>query len=134
MSNLAEIYENKKTIPHSHVTGKEIGYAHNFCNQKVKENYYTIPVITHTQFRFDFFLFLKGLRPSVWKTQDISIGVKNPSNINFAIIRNQVKFIDSVKYFQHSLANIGNSMTDPEKQNVRKTCRNFISNKLMFFN
>ena len=132
LSNMVAIYENKKTIHHSHVTSEIIGYAHNFCNQKVKENYSTIPVFARSQFRFDFFLILKGLRPTVWRTQDISIGGKNPSNVNFAIIRNQVKFIDTVKYFQQSLGNLANSMTDEERQNVRRTCRNFISNRLMF--
>ena len=132
LSNMIAIYENKKTIHHSHVTGEIIGYAHDFCNQKVKKNYYTIPVFAHNQFRSDFFLVLKGLRPTVWRTQDISIGRRNPSNVNFAIIRNQVKFIDTVKYFQQSLGNLANSMTNEEQQNFRRTCRNFISNRLMF--
>ena len=69
---------------------------------------------------------------TIWKTQDILIGGKNLLNINFAVIENQVKFIVSAKYFQQSLADIGKSMTDQEKQNVKKTCRNFIRNKLMF--
>ena len=65
LSNMIAISKNKKTIHHSHVTGKIIGFAHDFCNQKCKENYYTIPVFAHNQFRFDFFLFLKIIRPSV---------------------------------------------------------------------
>ena len=68
----------------------------------------------------------------MWETSDISISGKNPTNINFAIKRNQVKFIETIKYFQQSLGNLVDSMTDEEKQNVRKTCRNFIANKLMF--
>ena len=127
------ISKNKKTIHHSHVTGKIIGFAYDFCNQKCKENYYTIPVFAHNQFRFDFFLFLKGIRPSVQETSDISISGENPTNINFAIKRNQVKFIETIKYFQQSLGNLVDSMTDEEKQNDGKTCRNFIANKLMFF-
>ena len=129
-SNMIAISKNKKTIHHSHATGKIIGFAYDFCYQKCKENYYTIPVFAHNQFRFDFFLFLKGIRPSVWETSDISISGKNPTNINFAIKRNQVKFIETIKYFQQSLGNLVDSMTDGEKQNVRKTCRNFIANKL----
>ena len=76
---------------------------------------------------FIFFLFLKGIRPNVWETSDISIGGRNPTNVNFAIIRNQVKFIDMVKYFQQSLASLADSMTDDERKNVRKGCRNFFS-------
>ena len=116
------------------MTGKIIGFAHNFCNLKCKENYHTIPVLAHNQFRFDFFLFLKGIRPSVWETSDIAIGGKNPTNVNFANIKSQVKFIDTIKYFQQSLSNLADSMTDEEKHNVRKNCRNFIADKLMFLN
>ena len=74
---------------------------------------------------------LKDLRLTVWRTQEIHIGAKNPSNVNFAIIKNQVKFIDTVKYFQQSLASLAKSMTDDEQENVKRTCRHFIANKLM---
>ena len=114
------------------MTGKIIGHAHEYCNFQVRENYYTIPAIAHNQFRFDFFLFLKGLRPSVWETTDINIGEKNPTNINFAIIQSQVRFIDTVKYYQQSLASLASSMTDIERANVRKKCRRFLAGKLMF--
>ena len=60
LSNMIGIVRNQKDIHHSHVTGKINGYA--FCVQ------------SHNQFRFDFFLFLKGLRPSVWETIEIAIG------------------------------------------------------------
>ena len=88
LSNMIAIIKNQVVLHHSHVTGKIIGYAHDFCNQKCRENYYTVPVMAHNQFRFDFFLFLKGIRPSVWETTDISIGGKNSTNVNFAIIKN----------------------------------------------
>ena len=61
---------------------------------------------------------------------DISIGGKNPTNVNFAIIRNQVKF-DMVKYFQQSLTSLADSMTDNERKNVRISCRNFLADKLV---
>ena len=57
LSNMYAILKNQRVIHHSHVTGKIIGYAHNFCNLKCKENYFTIPVMAHNQFRFDFFSF-----------------------------------------------------------------------------
>ena len=68
----------------------------------------------------------------MWETSGISIGGKIPTNVNFVIIGNQVKFIDTVKYFQQSLASLANSMTDEERKNVRKICRNFIADKLLF--
>ena len=67
-----------------------------------------------------FFLFLKGFRPTVWETTDISIGGKNPTNVNFVIIKNQVRFIDTVKYFQQSLGSLAASKTNDERENVKK--------------
>ena len=130
--NLFYIYTDRHVVHHSHVTGKIIGHTHEYCNFQIRENYYTIPVIAHNQFRFDFLLFLKGLRPSVWETTDINIGGKNPTSINFAIIQNQVRLIDTVKYYQQSLASLASSMTDIERANVRKNCRRFLAEKLMF--
>ena len=70
ISNLTAIFKNQKDIHHSHTTGKIIGYAHNFRNLRCKENYYAIPVFAHNQFRFDFFLFSKAFRQTVWETTD----------------------------------------------------------------
>ena len=120
IQNLHHIFTNRSVVHHSHLTGNIIGFAHECCNSQVRENYYNIPVIAHNQFRFDFFLFLKGLKATVWETTDIQIGGKNPTDINFAIIQNQVRFIDTIKYFQRSLANLALSMTDIEKKNIRK--------------
>ena len=64
LSNITSI-NNKIVVHHSHVSGEIIGYAHDFCSQKVKENYYTIPLFAHNLFRFDFLLLLKGLQPTV---------------------------------------------------------------------
>ena len=127
------IARNNRTIHHSYVTGKIIGYAYDFCNQKCKEHYYMIPVLAHNQFRFDFFLLLKGIRPSVWETPEIAIGGKNPTDVNFAIIRNQVRF-DTVKYFQQKLESLADNMTDIKRENLRKICRKFLAEKLMFLN
>ena len=75
---------------------------------------------------------MKGLRPSVWETTDINIGGKNPANINFSIIQNQIRFIDTVKYYQQSLASLTSSMMDIERASVRKNCKRFLAEKLMF--
>ena len=56
----------------------------------------------------------------MWETTHIKTGAKNASNINFALIGNQVRFIDTIKYFQQSLGNLGASMTDIEKNNIKR--------------
>ena len=66
------------------------------------------------------------------ETTEIDTDGKNPTDVNFAIIRNQVRFIDTVKYFQQSLEGLANSMTEIERANVKKICRRFLGEKLMF--
>ena len=44
---------------HLHVTGDIFGYAHTFCNEKVRENQCRMPVIAHNLSRFDFFSYSK---------------------------------------------------------------------------
>ena len=134
LSNMIAIAKDRRVIHHSHVTGKIIGYAHDFCNEKCRENYFTIPVIAHNQFRFDFFFYLKGIRPSIWETKEISIGGKNPTSINYAIIRNQVQFLYTGKFFQQSLASLADSMADTERENFREICKKFLAENLMFLN
>ena len=36
------------------------------------------------------------------------------------IIKNQVRFIDTVKYFQQNLASLAAAMTNKERENVKK--------------
>ena len=52
--SVLNIFYSDCVIHHSHVTGKIIGFAHNFCNQEVRENKRTISVMAHNLFRFDF--------------------------------------------------------------------------------
>ena len=127
ISNISSILKNTHCVHHSNVTGDIIGYSHTFCNRKARENCYRIPVIAHNLFRFDFFFFLvKGIRASVWKTRDIVIRGKNPTDISFAHIGNQVQFIDTIKYFQQSLAALANSLTISEKASIYEECKNYI--------
>ena len=80
--DLNEIMKNRTRIHFFHILGEIIGYVHSYCNYKLRESKTKISVVAHSLFRFDFFL-LKGLRAGFWKTRDISIVGKNPTNINF---------------------------------------------------
>ena len=126
IANIIAILDNTRCIHHSHTTGDIIGYADTFCNERVRENYYKIPVIAHNLFSFDFFFLAKGLRASVWKTRDICIGGKNPTDINLASIDNQVQFIDKFKYFQQSLGALANSVTCSEKTAIYKQSKKYL--------
>ena len=65
---------------------------------------------------------MKNIRAGSWRIRDIS----NPTNTNFVHIENQVVFIDSIKYFQESLATLASTMTDEEKLAVKKENKKFI--------
>ena len=69
---------------------------------------------------------MKGLRAGVWRTRDIRIGSKNPTNINLANIGNQIMFLDTIKYFQQSLGSSAASMTDNKKLAIRREFEKFI--------
>ena len=69
----------------------------------------------------------------MWETTHIKIGAKNASNINFALIGNQVWFINTIKYFQQGLGNLGVSMTDIEKNNIKETFERVLAYRLFFW-
>ena len=111
---------------HSHVTGEIIGYTHNFCNWVVRENKDVVSCIAHNFFKFDFYFLLKNIRLSVWRTKDINIGGKNLTDINFATI-DDFKFIDMMKYYQTSLAQLSETLSDEEKENVKQLTVQFLT-------
>ena len=128
--NSKGIMRNKTHIHHSLVSGKIIGYAHSYCNYKVRENKPKLSIIAHNLFRFDFFFLLKGLRAAVWKTRDITIRGTNPTNISFTMIGNQVIFIDPLKYFQQGLQTLAsnlmkNVLLDKNVENLFKRVKTY---------
>ena len=126
IENLKGIIKSKTHIHHSHITGEVIGYAHSYCNLEARKNKPNITVVAHSLFRFDFLFLLKGLKAGAWSTRDICIGDKNPTNINFANVGNQVTFLDTIKHFQQSLGALANSLTESEKYAIKKECEHFI--------
>ena len=120
-------------LDHSHITGEIKGYSHDFCNWVVKENRDVVSCIAHNFFKFDFYFFIKNLRLSVWRTKDINVGGKNLTDINFASIDN-FKFIDTIKYYQTSLAQLSETADENEKEKIKKLTIQFITNHDYFSN
>ena len=97
INNLKGIITTKIHLHHSHITGEIIGYnAHSFCKMKVRENKYKITVVAHNLFRFDFFFYWK-VSGQVSRELGTNIGGKNPTDINFANIGNQIPFLNTIK-------------------------------------
>ena len=130
--NLYRILNSKVHLHHSHATGKIFGYTHDFCNWKVRENQIGLSLIGHNFLGFDLFYMLKGYRSSCWGTNDFSIGGSNLTTINFANVGSQVEIIDTIKYYQSSLAAIASTATEGEKNMIKKLTIQFISRHTHF--
>ena len=69
---------------------------------------------------------MKGLHLGSWRTRNITIRVTNLLDKNSANISNQVKFIDTIKYYQQSLAVLAGTMTDQEGLSIKKESKKFM--------
>ena len=65
-------------------------------------------------FGFNMYFLIKGIRLSVLEPKDINIGGTGLTNIHFASIGN-IKFIDTMKYYQTSLGQLVLTLTDIKK-------------------
>ena len=61
-------------------------------------------MIAHNLFGFDMFFFITGYRATAWGTKDLNIGGTNVKHINYGNMGGEIKFIDTIKYYQKSLA------------------------------
>ena len=117
----------KLNLHHSQVTGKILGYAHNFHNMKVRENQNQFFCIAHNFSGFDMFFLLKGIRLSVWGTKNLNICKSELTNINFASLGSQVKFIDAMKYYLSTLGILASTLDDIEKMRIEKLTLQFLN-------
>ena len=128
-----KVINSKVHLHHSHTTGEIIGNTHDFCNWKIRENQESVSLIGHNFLGFDIFYMVKGYRSACWGTKDLNMGGTNLTNINFANISNQVKIIDTLKYYQTTLANLASTADDNDKNNIRKNTQQFLE-KHNYFN
>ena len=65
--NVHRLIKMKIHLRHSHVTGKILGYAFDFCNTRlVEKTEPDIPVIAHNLFGSDLYYFIKAYIASAW--------------------------------------------------------------------
>ena len=105
------------------MTGEIVGYAYDFYNKKQRETQKFIPIFAHNLFSFDFFFVVKCIRFCALHTKQLSIG---GTNVQYANIDLQVKFIDTIKYYNQSLSSLAKSADENEKTNIRKSCKNVL--------
>lgn len=99
LEKLRNIIFEREVIHHSYITGKVIGYAHIFCNQKGRDNKNQINVIACSMFGFDFFFLLKRSKArSLANNKAIYRWIK-PNKYTFCKHNKQANFMDTMKYY-----------------------------------
>ena len=98
--NVHRLIKVKLHLHHSHITGKTLGYAYDFCNWNVRENKSEIAITAHNLFGFDMFFFVKGYHVTAWGTKYLNFGGTNLTHIIYGNIAGEIKFIDTLKYYQ----------------------------------
>ena len=59
----------------------------------------------------------------MWKTKNLNLGGKGIRNLNCAGIADQVKFVDTIKFYQEPLYALAASMEPTEKENINLVLR-----------
>ena len=82
-------------------------------------------MIAHNLFGFDMFFFIKGYKATAWGTKDLNIGGTKLTHINYGNIGVEVKFTDTIKYYQKSLAELASNLPVDEKKIVKQLTKQF---------
>ena len=72
------------------------------------------------------FFVVKGIRLCVWRRKQLNIGGYNLTNVQYATISCQVRFIDIIIYYQQSLSSLAKNANETDKINIKQSCRKFI--------
>ena len=75
--------------------------------------------MAHNLFVFDLYYVIKGYVASSWCSKEIKSGGSNLTCINFSSITGEVKFIDTLKYYQKSLGELASALSDEEKGSLK---------------
>ena len=91
-----------------------------------------IPLIAHNFFGFDLFYYMKAYIASAWESKELNIGGNNLTRANYSNIKSEIKLIDSFKFYQRSLGELSSTLTNTEKNAVKKIMEKF-SNRHYYF-
>ena len=88
--------------------------------------------MAHNFFGFDIFYYLKTYIASAWCSKKLNIGSTNLTHVNYGIIDNEIKLIDSLKYYQKSLGDLSSTLTPKEKRAAVKVTKQFFNQHYYF--
>ena len=75
---------------------------------------------------------MKGYSTTSWCSAQLTAGGTNLTNLNFSNLKGELKFIDSLKYYQRSLAELTSSMNKIEIEKSKKYMELFLKNHHYF--
>ena len=84
-----------------------------------------IPFIAHKFFGFELFYFLRAYIASAWCSKELNIGGNSLTQANYGNIGGKIKLIDSLKFYQRSLGELYSTLTEEEKNVVKKLTEKF---------
>ena len=84
-----------------------------------------IPFIAHKFFGFELFYFLRAYIASAWCSKELNIGGNSLTQVNYGNIGGKIKLIDSLKFYQRSLGELYSTLTEEEKNAVKKLSEKF---------
>ena len=61
------------------------------------------------------YFFIKRYRATTWGTKDLNVGGTNLKHINYGNIAREIKFIDTLKYYDKSLGELATTLSKDEK-------------------
>ena len=127
------LIKGKVRLHHSHITGEILGYSYDFCNTVVIEKTRPeIPFVAHNCFGFDIFYFLKTYIATAWYSKKLNIGGTNLTHVDYGIINDEIKLIDSLKFYQKSLSELSSTLTKEEKKAVKQLTKQFFNQHYYF--
>ena len=91
-----------------------------------------IPFIAHNFFGFDLFYFLKAYVAPAWHSKKLNIGGNKLTQANYGNRNGEIKLIDSLKFYQRSLGELSSTLTDTEKNAVKKLTEKFLNQDYYF--
>ena len=91
-----------------------------------------IPFIAHNFFGFDLLYFMKCYIACAWGSKELNIGGNNLTQANYGNLKSEVKLTDSLKFYQRSLGKLSFTLTNTEKNTVKKLTENFLKQRYYF--
>ena len=86
-----------------------------------------IPLIAHNFFGFDLFYYMKAYIASAWGSKELNIGSNNLTQANYGNIKSEIKLIHSYKFYERSLGELSSTLTNTEKNAVKKITENILN-------